>query len=104
MNVIAGSQNNTCCIDSIRAGQLYISWYDCSMLPWNLIQLVEAPICQDGWQSIRIIGASACVIFILLHQIQKIANNDMTFGYHPVGCPCMPTQTGGGETIITTLC
>ena len=37
-----------------------------------------------GWQSIRIIhGASACVIFILLQEIQKMANKDITFGYHP---------------------
>jgi len=26
-----------------------------------------------GWQSIRIVGASACVIFILHHKIQKMA-------------------------------
>jgi len=46
-----------------------------------------------GWQSIRIVGASACVIFILLQKIQKIANNDMTFGYHRVGGPtCLRKQ------------
>jgi len=37
-----------------------------------------------GWQSIRIVGAFACVILILLQKIQKMANKDMTFGYHPV--------------------
>ena len=29
---------------------------------------VGAPISQDGWQSIWIVGASAYVIFILLHK------------------------------------
>jgi len=35
--------------------------------------VVGAPISLDGWQSIRIVGASACVIFILHQKIQKIA-------------------------------
>jgi len=40
-------------------------------------------------------GASACVIFILLKQIEKMANKDMTFGYHPVGTPtCLCKQVG----------
>jgi len=29
-----------------------------------------------GWQSIWIVGASACVIFILLQKIQKMVNKD----------------------------
>jgi len=46
-----------------------------------------------GWQPIRIVGVSACVIFILLQKIQKMANKDMTFGYHPVGAPtCLCKQ------------
>jgi len=32
-----------------------------------------APISVDGWQSIQIAGASACVIFILHQKIQKMA-------------------------------
>jgi len=31
-----------------------------------------AQISLDGWQSIQIVGASACVIFILLQKIQKM--------------------------------
>jgi len=38
-----------------------------------------APISLDGWQSIRIVGVSACVIFILLQKIQKTAK--CTFCY-----------------------
>jgi len=46
-----------------------------------------------GWQSIRIVGALACVIFILHHKIRKMANKDMIFGYHPVGTPtCLSKQ------------
>jgi len=46
-----------------------------------------------GWLSIRIVGVSACVISILLQNIQKMANKDMTFGYHPVGAPtCLHKQ------------
>jgi len=49
-----------------------------------------------GWQSIQIVGASACIIFILLQKIQKMANKDMTFGYHPVGAPmCLCKQEVG---------
>jgi len=40
------------------------------------------------WQSTRIVGASACVIFISIQKIQKMANKDMTFGYHRL---CAPT-------------
>jgi len=32
-----------------------------------------APISLDGWQSIRIVGVSACVIFILHQKIQNMA-------------------------------
>ena len=48
---------------------------------------VGAPISLDEWQSVRIVGASACVIFKLLQEIQKMANKDTIFGYHPVGAP-----------------
>ena len=34
---------------------------------------VRAPISLDVWQSIQIVGASACVIFILFQKIQKMA-------------------------------
>jgi len=48
-----------------------------------------------GWQSIRIVGASAFVSFTLLQKIQKMANKDMTFGYRPVGAPtCLRKQEG----------
>jgi len=40
---------------------------------------VGAPISLDGWQSIQIVGASACVIFIWLQKIQKMAK--CTFWY-----------------------
>jgi len=40
---------------------------------------IGAPISLDGWQSIRIVGASACVIFILHQKIQKMAK--CTFWY-----------------------
>jgi len=42
-----------------------------------------AQISQDGVAVHHIFHASACVIFILLPKIQKMANKDMTFGYHP---------------------
>jgi len=38
-----------------------------------------APIVCMGWQSIRIVGVSACVIFILHQKIQKMAK--CTFWY-----------------------
>jgi len=38
-----------------------------------------APVSLDGWQSIRIVGASAYVIFILLQKIQKMVK--CTFWY-----------------------
>jgi len=68
---------------------------------------VGVPVSRDGWQSIRIVGASAHVIFILLHKIQKMASKDMTFWVWPCGYPHMPMQTGDGETQLecsTTLC
>ena len=40
---------------------------------------MEAPVSLDGWQSIRIVGASACVIFILHQKIQKTSK--CTFWY-----------------------
>jgi len=49
-----------------------------------------------GWQSIGIVGASACVIFILHQKIQNMANKDTIFGYHPVGSPtCLCKQEVG---------
>jgi len=63
---------------------------------------VGAPISQDGTAVHPDYGASACVIFILLQKIQKMANKDTIFG-----CPHMPTQTGSEETQLersTTLC
>jgi len=43
-----------------------------------------------------IVGAFACVIFSLLQKIQKMANIDMTFGYHRVGAPtCLHKQEVG---------
>jgi len=38
-----------------------------------------APVSLDGWQSIWIVGVSACVIFILRQKIQKMAK--CTFWY-----------------------
>ena len=32
-----------------------------------------------GWQSIQIVGASACVIFILLQKIQKMAKSTIWY-------------------------
>jgi len=40
---------------------------------------VGAPISLDGWQSIQNVGASACVICIMLQKIQKMAK--CTFWY-----------------------
>jgi len=40
---------------------------------------VGAPISQYGWQAIWTVGAFACVIFILLQKIQKMAK--CTFWY-----------------------
>jgi len=49
-----------------------------------------------GWKSIQIVGASAYVVFILLHKIQKMANKGMTFGHHHVGAPtCLHKQEVG---------
>jgi len=38
-----------------------------------------APISLEGWQSIQIVGVSACVIFILHYKIQKMVK--CTFWY-----------------------
>jgi len=49
-----------------------------------------------GWQSIWIVGASACVIFILHQKIQKMANKDTTFRYHTmVASTCLCKQEVG---------
>jgi len=53
-----------------------------------------------GWQSIQIVGASACVIFILHLKIQKTVNKYTTFGYHPVGAPtCLHKQEVGKPSL-----
>jgi len=45
------------------------------------------------------VGVSTSVIFPCTIKIQKIMVGKSTIiGYHPVGTPKMPTQTGGGET------
>jgi len=60
---------------------------------------VGTPISQDGRQSIRIVRASAFVIFILLRKMQEMANKDTTFGYHPVGAPkCLHKQEVGNPS------
>jgi len=47
---------------------------------------IGVPISLDGWQSIRIVGVSACVICILHQKIQKMAK--CTFWYQLTqGCP-----------------
>jgi len=52
-----------------------------------------------GWQSIRIVGVSSCVILILLQKIQKMVNKDIR--YHtwlsPCGCPHMLCKQEGGK-------
>ena len=46
-----------------------------------------------GWQSVWIVGAFACVIFILHQKIQKMLTKDTTFGYHPMYAPtCLCKQ------------
>ena len=57
---------------------------------------VRAPISQDGVTVIRIVGASDCVSSFCCRKIQKMANKDTTFGYHPVGAPtCLCKQEVG---------
>ena len=57
---------------------------------------VGAPIRLNGVAPIQIVGASACVIFFLHQKIQKMTNNDTTFGYHPIGAPtCLCKQKTG---------
>jgi len=58
---------------------------------------VGAPISLDGVASIRIIGASACVIFTLHQKTQTMANKDTIVGITP-WVPHMPMQIGSGET------
>jgi len=40
-----------------------------------MVEMAEmgVPLVGMGWQSIHILGASTCVIFILLQKIQKMA-------------------------------
>jgi len=42
---------------------------------------VQFQLVMMGWQSIWMLGASACVIFVLVRKILKMANKHMTFGY-----------------------
>jgi len=74
-----------------------INWEGCAWrgIRHKMVGMAEvaSPISLDGWQSVRIVGASACVIFILHDKIQKMLNKDIIFGRHHI-----PTQTGGGET------
>jgi len=65
---------------------------------------VGAPI-RMGWQSIRIVDASACVHFAQENPEDGKQRYDIWVLSR--GCPHMPTQTGGGETHpehSTTLC
>jgi len=40
-------------------------------------------------------------MLILLQKIQKMANKDMTFGYHPVGAPtCLRKQDMGKKLVM----
>jgi len=63
--------------------QARINWEGCarksSLRKNGGMAEVGAPISLDGWQSMQIVGASACVIFILLQKIQKMAK--CTFWY-----------------------
>jgi len=53
-----------------------------------MVGMVEGQqLVRMGWKSIHTVGASACVIFILLQKIQKMSNKDMTFGYQPWAPP-----------------
>jgi len=60
------------------------------------IKMVGAPISQDR-VAVHPDCWSACVIFILLQKIQKMANKDMTFGYHCVGAPHAYTNRRWGN-------
>jgi len=60
------------------------------------IEEVGHQLVKLGWWSIQIVGASACVTFILLQKIQKMTKKDVTFGYHPMGAPtCLCKQEVG---------
>ena len=57
---------------------------------------VGAPITQDAVAVHPDCWCVSFVIFTLLQKIQKMANKDMTFGYHPVGTPtCLRKQEVG---------
>jgi len=68
------------------------------MVGW---QRWEHQLVRIGWQSIWIVGASACVIFTLLKKIEKMVNKDMIFRYHPVGAPHAYTNRRWGNTAGT---
>ena len=79
--------------------QARINWEGCARkgIRHKMVWMAEGcQLVRMGWQSIRIVGASACVIFILLQKILKMAYKDMTFGYHCVGAPtCLHKQEVG---------
>ena len=56
--------------------QVRINWEGCARKAScvKMVGMAEmgAPISVDGWQSVRIVGVSACVIFILHQKIQKM--------------------------------
>jgi len=58
--------------------QARINWDSCARkgIQHKMVRMAElgVPISQDGWQCIRIVDAYACVIFILLQKIRKMAN------------------------------
>jgi len=63
------------------------------MVGW---QRMGCQLVRMGWQSIWIVGASACVIFILLQKIQKMANKHIVFRLHPMGTlTCLYKQEVG---------
>ena len=67
-----------------------------SSIKWWGWQRLGRRLVRMGWQSIRIVGASASVIFTLLQKIQKMANKHMTFGYHPMVAPtCLSKREVG---------
>jgi len=47
---------------------------------------MRAPISLDVWQSVQIVGASACVIFILHQKIQKMVKCTFLYQLTQVVC------------------
>jgi len=54
-----------------------------------------------GWQSIHIVGASARVIFILHHKIQKMAK--CTSGTGSPGCPGQSPESHKMVVVVVML-